>query len=144
MRRTKALARTGGPKRKKPKKARAIRGVGVAIENRRLFQDAARGQGICQAPDCPVTSNHDPHHVIYEQHLKDRGLPRYDARNALRLCRGCHHRHHFTPGWRLPTAALREENIAYAVLVLGEYAIDYFRRYYDDSADDPRIAELAT
>jgi hypothetical protein len=142
MARTKELTRTGPPKRKR--KTRPFHGVGVAVENRHLFQEAARTQGFCQAPNCHRSWGvHDPHHVVYQQHLIDRGLPRFDTRNALRLCRRCHRRHHYEPGWRLPTVALRDVNIAYAALVLGAAAADYLRRYYDDRACDPRVAALA-
>jgi hypothetical protein len=145
MRRSKPLPRTGPPKRK-PKERKLRTTTQLAVTNRHIFHDAARYQRVCAAPGCRRRGprkgiDFQAHHVVYEQHLRDRGLPRYDARNALRLCPDCHKRHH-GPHWRLPTSALTAENIAYAFLVLGAYAPDYFRRYYDDSATDPRIRSL--
>lgn len=141
MRRSKPLPRTGAPKRKKPRPLRTT--VELDVTNRHIFHDAGRAQRVCQAPGCRRRGprkgiDFQTHHVVYEQHLRDRGLPRYDARNALRLCPDCHKKHH-GPNWRLPTSSLRDENVAYAFLVLGPYAADYFARYYDDADADPRV-----
>lgn len=104
----------------------------------RLFRDAARGQKCCAVPGCR-NKDFDPHHVIYEQHLKDHGLPKYDTRNVRRLCRHHHQQHHRIK--KLPLTILLDENIRYAFLVLGDYAADYLRRYY--AGDDPRLEVIA-
>jgi hypothetical protein len=146
VRRSQPLRRTGGPKpKRKPTtqigKVRTT--TQLEVTNRHLFHDAARYQRVCQAPGCRRRGprkgiDFQAHHVVYEQHLRNLRLPRYDARNALRLCPDCHKKHH-GPNWKLPTSALLDENIAYGFLVLGAAAFGYFRRYYDDSAEDPRL-----
>lgn len=86
------------------------------------------------------------HHVVYQQHVRRafRGqhpsntTPEYaecikkllsDRRNMLPLCYDCHRRHHnrVAPISRsdLPDAA-----VLYAEELLGDYADDYLRRYY--------------
>jgi hypothetical protein len=82
------------------------------------------------------------HHVIYEQHLKERGLPRYHAMNALRVCKGCHEKHH-QGRVRIPVRKLHHDNLIYMFDVLGGYAVDYCHRYYDTTELDPRFEELA-
>lgn len=141
MRKTE-LRRTGGPKpKRKPRKIRTT--AQVEVTNRHIFQDAARAQRVCAAPGCSRRGprkglDFEAHHVIYEQHLRSRRLPIYNAMNALRLCPDCHDKHH-GPNWKLPTGSLTDENVLYAFVVLGTAAVDYLRRYYDDSAEDPRL-----
>jgi hypothetical protein len=95
------------------------------------FHEEARAQRCCQNPDCqrPTRLPWDPHHVIYEQELARRGLPLFDPRNVLRLCRDCHMNHHagIAP---IPLTALTQANLAYAFDVLGEFARDYLYRRY--------------
>lgn len=139
------MRRSGPPRRKtglrrsgKPKpKTRKLSGIGLDKENRALFQDAARRQGVCGM--CGKGGrDHQAHHVVYEQHLRDFGLPVYDGRNAMRLCERCHGRHHAR--YRvIPTKLLPAVAIEYGFDVFGAAAADYFRRYYDDRDPDPRI-----
>lgn len=96
---------------------------------RALFRETARAQRCCQNPDCEnPTGPWDPHHVLYEQELRRLGLPVYDPRNALRLCRTCHFNHHRTTP--LAQTALTTNNIEYAKWALGDYYIDYLNRRY--------------
>jgi hypothetical protein len=133
----------GMPRRAKPRKLKTA--VDLERENRRIFHDAARFQKACAVPGCR-TRDFQAHHVVYEQHLKEKGLPRYDGQNALRLCPLHHGRHHKRyvdrsgKSFVLETRLLTDENIAYAFAVLGPAAADYFRRYYADADEDPRIA----
>jgi hypothetical protein len=109
-----------------------------AISNKASFRAEAAFQRCCQNPACkkPSAAWH-PHHVIYEQELRGRGLPLYDTRNALRLCIRCHGDHH---GIRpVPLTCLRDCNIAYAFKVLGGSASYYLKRHY--AGEDPRIDE---
>lgn len=104
--------------------------------NHRLFQEAAWDQRVCAVSGKKGAWH--PHHVIYEQHLRDRNLPIFDTRNSLRLNPHVHWSHH--KGFRrVKTKELKDKNIEYAFLVLGAYAQDYLRRYYDDTDPDPRI-----
>lgn len=104
-----------------------------------LFWEAARKQRACAVKGCR-NKDFDPHHAILEQHLRDRGLPRYDARNSLRLCRDHHFGHHGTK--KLPTTVLTQVNIDYAAEVLGDFAYDYITRRYDYSDPDPRVEAI--
>lgn len=98
------------------------------------FRQAARLQRCCANPDCNEPMGHpwDPHHVVYEQELDRRGVPLDDPRNALRLCRSCHFRHH-QGNHPIPFNVLTPANVAYAKEVLGEYAMDYLNRRYPAS-----------
>lgn len=99
------------------------------IEARLRFREAARAQRVCQNPDCRrPTAAWDPHHVVYEQELRRRGLPIYDPRNALRVCRRCHQNHHHMQP--LPQIALTTSHLTYAKEALGEFHIDYLNRRY--------------
>lgn len=111
----------------------------MPLSNSQSFKAEARWQRLCA--ECDKGGAFQAHHVIYEQHLRDRGLPLYDTRNALRLCYDCHKRHHDGTAWRLTTRKLTPDNIIYAFEVLGAYAGDYLRRYYDDLQPDVRICE---
>lgn len=94
----------------------------------RRFQS---GQTVCQHPRCDGTSDvlHQ-HHVIYRQHVRDQGGDEWNPDNALSLCARCHGRHH-RRGAVLPVAALRDENIQFAVALLGPAAVVYLSRYYE-------------
>lgn len=76
------------------------------------------------------------HHVVYEQHVKDKGGSPKDPRNALALCLDCHFAHHKALP-RIPTECLRDENIEFAFELLGLAAPYYFERYY--TGTDERI-----
>lgn len=143
MKRSSPKRKTGMPRRAKPRKLKTA--VDVDRENRRMFHDAARFQRSCAVPGCRIR-DFQAHHVVYEQHLKDRGLPRYDTQNALRLCPLHHGRHHKRyvdkdgQSFVLETRFLTDANVAYAFAVLGDAAAGYFARYYNGADDDPRIA----
>lgn len=116
------------------------------VNNRASFKNEARHQRVCAV--CHSPGAYDPHHVVEKKELKKRGLSEWDTRNALRLCKilgapggNCHSRH--TTYTRLvKTGELRDENIEFAFEALGLYAYDYLRRHYDDSEEDPRVAEI--
>ena len=69
----------------------------------------------------------------------------HDTRNALRVCteldNNCHMRHHHAVR-KILTVELVDENIEYAFEVMGLYAADWLRQYYDDSVQDRRILKL--
>ena len=94
------------------------------------FRIECRRQRCCQVPGCEKsTAPWGAHHVVYEQEVRRRGRPPFDARNALRVCNRHHSRHH-NGIERIPLAALSETNIEYAREVLGDYAIDYLASHY--------------
>lgn len=106
---------------------------------RHVFRMEALYQGRCGI--CNATGAWHPHHVVHEQHLRNLGCPTHDRRNALRVCLACHASHHLkSPAiavGKLPDIALE-----HGFEMLGPAAVDYFRRYYDDSATDERLDEL--
>jgi hypothetical protein len=143
LKRGKGLGKGKGPKSKKvtgvhtgPPKKPKLRPSTLEADNRRLFQDAAWNQKVCAVTG--KAGPWHPHHVVYEQHLRDRNLPIYDGRNALRVNPQAHWAHHKSRP-KIKTSQLLDVNIDYAFDVLGPYAADYLRRYYDDSDPDPRI-----
>lgn len=97
------------------------------ITERRRVWKAAR-ELACRV--CGSGRGLHSHHVVYEQHVRRRDGDVYDPDNSLTVCRRCHMAHH--AGNRLPTSCFRPENLAFAKRLLGEYAADYFARYYDD------------
>lgn len=127
------------PKRKREVKTRTE--SGLRSTNHKMFQAAARAQKDC-AVCGKVGGPFHPHHVIYEQHLRDHGLPKYDTMNARRVHPHCHWGHHNSPNVQIKTTALTDDNIRYAYDNLGAKATDYFRRYYDDTEPDPRIVAM--
>lgn len=94
-------------------------------EGERRFKDPALH---CRALDC-IKRGDQQHHVIYRQHVKRAGGDLWDPDNALVLCVS-HHLAHHQRREPLPTAALRPENLAFALALLGEAAEGYFARYY--------------
>lgn len=113
----------------------------LAVSNKASFQGEAASQLACAV--CGKSGDWDPHHVIYEQHLSVEGRPLFDTRNALRVCSRwggdqCHAKHH-SGERKIKTKELKDDNVAYAFHTLGARAIDYLRRYYDDSDPDPRL-----
>ena len=135
--------RRSAPKRKRRQRpVRITTGVEIAMANKLLFKDAARDQRICQAPGCRNAREFHAHHVIYEQHLRVRGLPPYSTPNALRLCPECHELHHKRRKI-IPVVALLDRNIEYAFVALGPAAFDYLERYYAGPADERARRELA-
>lgn len=91
-------------------------------------------KGYCAA-GCGMAAT-DAHHVVYEQELRKRGLPRWDARDGLPVCRTCHEAHH-NGSKRLPLHLLPTVSLEFAFEQLGAYAYDYLRRRY--SGDDERL-----
>lgn len=110
------------------------------------FRGAAARQDGCQHPNHPP--RHDPraavdprgwdaHHVLYEQHCKTHGAPRFDPANALKLCKGCHRRHHDRSD-AIPGSALPEAAREFMRLHLGEGAAEvYLGRYYPEPGEEP-------
>jgi len=122
-------------------------------EERRLFREWANAHRVCMNPLCAhPTGPWQAHHVVYDQHLRAVGLPKFDARNALRLCDVCHARHHNRTAVLL-TKALTDTNLRFIVEVYSpawlnpidsspeRAAAEYLDRYYD-SRDDPRMEAL--
>lgn len=96
----------------------------------------------CRVPGCS-SRGWDPHHVVLKQHVSREHGDVWDPLNALSVCRSHHDRHHGAERWRIPTGCLRNENILFAVNLLGaDRALFYLRHRYDDSERDPRIAQL--
>ena len=116
--------------------------LGDPISNAASFRDEARYQGLCAV--CGKPGPWDPHHVVAKQWLKKRGLPQWDTRNALRLCKimggrnNCHARHENAVR-RVKTRELTPASIQYAFELMGPHGADYLRTYYDDGDPDPRI-----
>lgn len=113
---------------------RGSRGTGLKTQAdklaRRLFRQAARAQRVCQNPACTTpTAAWSAHHVVYEQDLRRLGLPIYDTRNAMRLCRDCHGQHHSRAA-PIPVAVLTTNHIEYAREVFGDAYVDYLHRRY--------------
>lgn len=126
------------PRRKPRRKPYRVNGVEIDRTNRQSFKNEARWQTDCCVCG-KVGGSFTAHHVVYEQHLRDIKAPRWDTRNARRVCpEPCHTLHH-AGSRRIQTKALTDDNIAYAFYVLGARAEDYFDRYYDNQARDPRI-----
>lgn len=114
----------------------------MGIASSASFRAEALSQRCCVM--CGTTKGWHAHHVVYEQQLKRLGMSGhmlYDSCNAMRLCKRCHERHH-TRVATIPTKKLLDHHIEYACHVLGTYAVDWLRRYYDDSDPDPRIVKL--
>jgi hypothetical protein len=96
---------------------------------------------------CAVCLERKPfeaHHVLAKSHCRQAGAPRYSPDNALRLCaktpQSCHERHtHWQQ--RVPSRALRDENIEFVARWLGDLAAyNYLRRYYEGY--DARVEAL--
>lgn len=118
----------------------SIEAIGVC--NPQSFYYEARHQRVCAV--CGTTRGFQAHHVVTKQELARLGLSGddlYDSANALRLCQTHHLRHHGGIR-RVRTAELKDLNIRYAFHVLGAFAADWLRRYYDDTDGDPRIIKL--
>lgn len=90
---------------------------------------------------CKTKKSAHRHHVIYEQELDRRGLPKHDRRNLMGLCPGCHWNHHHGPyANKIPLGLLTDENLQYAFESLGAFAYDYLKRRY--AGDDGRLDEM--
>jgi hypothetical protein len=65
----------------------------------------------------------------------------WDPDNALTLCNGCHSSHHNRGALVVPLSALRDENYAFAVALMGAGpAYEYLRRRY--AGNDTRLDAL--
>jgi hypothetical protein len=73
------------------------------------------------------------HHVVYEQHVRKHKGDHWDPDDSLTVCFDCHGRHHNGSDMRIHVHQLRAENVRFAADLLGDYAQDYFVRYYDGS-----------
>jgi 5-methylcytosine-specific restriction endonuclease McrA len=79
------------------------------------------------------------HHTLYRQHLRAEGADEWDLRGQLTVCGRCHRDHHAAVK-RIPVSALRDDNIVFALDLLGERAIGYIGRYYfDDGSLEERL-----
>jgi cytochrome c553 len=101
----------------------------------RAFVEAARRQRCC-AMCGKAGSDWHPHHVVYEQHLVAAGQPRWDPRNAMRVCVECHASHH-NRSRVIPLSKLTDTHIEYAFEALGASAAYYLSKRYD--GEDPRL-----
>lgn len=116
----------------------------MPISDPSSFHAEARYQGFCAVTGLP--GPFEAHHVIYEQHLARLGIAkvdRHDTRDALRLSPKAHSNHHA----RIRVVCTQELltcNIEYAVEVFdsSDRAVEYLRRYYDDTHTDPRLEAL--
>lgn len=122
------LKRGAIKRRSKPRDSRGrLRPESWALMH--AFSRAAGRQPGCAISGCRER-DFDSHHVLYEQHLRREGLPRWDPRNCLRLCRR-HHELHHKAAQRIPRSALRAENVAYILESLGPGRGEgYLARYY--------------
>lgn len=114
----------------------------LGLCGRASFRDEARFQRVCAV--CRNGGPYQAHHVVTEQVLRSRyairGRDAYNTFNVLRVCQRCHGRHH-SRFRKIRTTELRDENLAYAFNVMGLYAAQWLRRYYDDKPPDQRIVQ---
>lgn len=140
LRRT-PMKRKGGGLRRKPMKRTPPKPMSLRMRLlKEAFRDEARGQRCCAV--CGTTDEPwDAHHVIEKAYLAKHRWPLYVPENALRLCRRCHERHTLRTE-KVPMTALTDENVEYAIILMGEpRAEDYFRRNYEGW--DTRFTRLA-
>lgn len=114
----------------------------MPLNNPRSFREEALFQAVCAL--CGKRGDFHAHHVVDKQTLRGAGLPDdalYDTRNALRLCpRKCHFQFEARMV-EIPLNHLLDQNIEYAVEVLGRgKAYNYLRRQY--SGSDPRVEAI--
>lgn len=117
--------------------------------NPQSFWNEARFQSTCGL--CGKARRFHAHHVVDRQTLRRvaglSGDDLYDPRNAMRLCQEignpkirCHFQHeNAVEGQKVPTRKLSDTHVEYAFEKLGDWALDYLRRDYDDSDPDPRL-----
>jgi len=135
MRRSSGLKRT--QMRRKPRPRAPLSDI-----PRQAFRAAARAQRACAVTGS--TGPWDAHHVIERGHLK-RTWPDHEwsPENALRLSKRVHERH-TTATERVPLRCLTDENLAFAVGLMGVAAHGYLTRRYagHDERLELLIAEL--
>lgn len=139
LKRTTALSR-GKPlaRARLPRKVSEGHSAPASTRQRVNYRRWSKGK----AKRCEVCGNPrglSNHHTVYEQHVRAEGGDISDPANALTVCVDCHMNHH-AGAQRLKVGLLRESNFAFAWELLGDAAVDYFRRYYDCS-DDRRLQE---
>jgi 5-methylcytosine-specific restriction endonuclease McrA len=77
-------------------------------------------QRSCRHPACRRAEHAmNQHHVVYRQEVRRLGGDVWDPDNALTLCNGCHSSHHNRGALVVPLSALRDENYAFAVALMG-------------------------
>jgi hypothetical protein len=109
--------------------------------HRDAFHWAAKCQHRCQHPSCTYPSNQrwDPHHVIYQQHIRlhDKSYAVvWDKRNALRLCTDCHHNRQHNKSEPVPVSALPLSVIEFSVELMGRGpTLNYLHAYYAADCD---------
>lgn len=115
--------------------------VSVTMAERAALADRQRAFWL-EALKQPGPTPFEAHHVIRRQDLRALGKDEWDPRNARRIALQAHDEHH-VPGAlgdpRIKTTALLDMNVDYAFEVLGDYALDYLRRRYNDDDQDPRL-----
>lgn len=113
-----------------------------AIDDAASFYAEGKYQGECAA--CHSTGPFEVHHVVERQRCRRTGAPQFSPDDALRLCAkspGTCHERHTSAQRRVPLAALRDENIAFAERWLGAGpAYNFLTRYYAGS--DARVDRL--
>jgi hypothetical protein len=100
-------------------------------------QRFSTGSLRCEVPECPRRACHD-HHVVDEQVVRRWKGDISDRRNSFRICFE-HHEPHTNHFRKLKTEWLRDETVEFAFELMGDFAADWLRRMYDDSAPDIRI-----
>ena len=105
------------------------------ISNPKSFWEEARYQQVCAR--CEKGGQFHAHHVVAQNWLKQRHLPEYDTRNALRLCVRCHMQFEWAgPGKiQVETRQLTQDNICYIFAIMAGAGVDYLQREYT-GADD--------
>lgn len=112
----------------------------TSINNAASFYEEGKYQIVCAVPDCQAPGAFEVHHAVQKQRCRREGAPQHSPDDALRTCLGCHG-DHTSHKRRIPMAALRDENIAFAAHWLGAGpAYEYFHSHY--SGSDPRIDAL--
>lgn len=123
--------RRGNLKRKRPS-VRDLDG------ERRWYHDAPC---VCENPDC--AGGHrtlSAHHCVYEQEVRRAGGDRWDKRNRLMLCVGCHMSHHQRTR-PIALSVLPDSVIEFAAETLGTGpAYEYLTRRY--AGADERVERL--
>lgn len=141
MKRTRLKQKSDREKRPVPEDRRVGPEKKPVVERDRTPPSFRDAQMNCRVPDCYVRAR-DPHHVVLKQHVEREHGDIWDPRNALSVCRVHHEKHHSGERWKIPTLCLRDENIEFAVELLGQArAAEYLRHRYD-AARDIRIRRL--
>lgn len=110
--------------------------------HREAFYRAAKLQGRCQHPECTNRHNRrwEPHHVIYQQHIRlfsKHFAVVWDKRNALRLCiPDCHYNRQHNKREPVPVSVLPFSVIEFSVELMGrDRTLNYLHTYYAADCD---------